>query len=103
MANSLQLANAPALAGQWQAYLQSESHTRCSVALGPDKTLGGDLDCLAGWLEQPPAGWFPEPDGVSLTDAQGSRLLHLGKQQEGVYQSLPGARPVLVLRRKDAP
>ncbi|MFJ2362332.1 AprI/Inh family metalloprotease inhibitor [Pseudomonas sp. NPDC087697] len=99
MASSLRLADPSELAGQWQIYLKSAPQNICALKLEQNQTLAGDIECLAGWLSETPIGWFPEPDGISLTGKEGSRIIHLGRQQEGLYQSTKHSDPQIVLQR----
>lgn len=99
MASSLRLADPSELAGQWQAHLVSEPTNICTVELVQNGTLGGQLECLTGWLGETPSGWYPEPDGISLTGKEGSRIIHLGRQKEGLYQSTRQADPQITLQR----
>ncbi|NUU38048.1 AprI/Inh family metalloprotease inhibitor [Pseudomonas sp. C2B4] len=95
MAGSLKLADPSALAGKWQVTLNATQDTgektsdpasTCLIDLRPDQTLGDDAHCLAAWLGEPVTGWFPEPDGISITGKEGSRILFFGRQREGLYQ-----------------
>ncbi|WP_095147673.1 AprI/Inh family metalloprotease inhibitor [Pseudomonas sp. Irchel s3a18] len=99
MASSLRLADPSELAGTWQVHLRQQPQNTCALKLEPDQTLGGDVQCLAGWLGQLPVGWFTEPDGISLTNKDGSRIIHLGRQQNGRYQSNKQSDPAIVLQR----
>jgi hypothetical protein len=99
MASSLRLADPSELAGEWQVYLKSVPQNICALKLEQNQTLAGDIECLAGWLSETPIGWFPEPDGISLTGKAGSRIIHLGRQQEGRYQSTKPSDPQIVLQR----
>ncbi|APC19032.1 hypothetical protein BLL42_26260 [Pseudomonas frederiksbergensis] len=99
MASSLRLADPSELAGEWQVYLKSAPQNICALKLEQNQIVAGDIECLAGWLSETPIGWFPEPDGLSLTGKEGSRIIHLGRQQEGRYQSTKPSDPQIVLQR----
>ena len=99
MARSLRLPDPSELAGKWQIHQQDEPSKVCMLELAQNQTLAGELECVAGWLGETPSGWFPEPDGISLTGKEGSRIIHLGRQQEGLYHATLKSGTVLVLRR----
>jgi hypothetical protein len=46
-----------------------------------------------------PFGWFPEPNGLSLTGKEGSRIIHLARQKEGLYRATLKSGTVLILQR----
>jgi len=89
MARSLKLADPSELAGQWQVIVETGQSVgtavTCWVDLNQDQTLSGQLDCLAPLLGQAPVGWFPEPDGIALTDDNGSRSAFFSQQRNGFY------------------
>jgi hypothetical protein len=99
MASSLRLADPSELAGKWQIHQHDEPVKVCTLDLAQNQTLGGELECIAGWLGETPVGWFPEPDGISLTGKEGSRIIHLGRQKEGLYQATLKSGTVLILQR----
>ncbi|WP_095077090.1 AprI/Inh family metalloprotease inhibitor [Pseudomonas sp. Irchel s3h17] len=99
MASSLRLADPSELAGTWRVYLQPQPQNTCALKLAPDQTLGGDVECLAAWLGQLPVGWFTEPDGISLTNKEGTRIIHLARQQDRRYRSNKQSDPIIVLQR----
>lgn len=99
MASSLRLADPSELAGEWQVYLESAPQNTCVLKLEQNQILAGDIECLSGWLSETPIGWFPEPDGISLTGKEGSRIIHLDQQQDGRYQSTKQSDPQIVLQR----
>ncbi|MBF6031633.1 AprI/Inh family metalloprotease inhibitor [Pseudomonas sp. P155] len=97
MASSLRLEEPSVFAGQWQATLstrgedpqaqkqQDKPSNTCSLELKVNKTLGEGADCLGAWLEEPPIGWFPDPDGLSITGKEGSRIQFFSRQRDGLY------------------
>jgi len=97
MASSLRLEEPATFAGQWQATLsapsddqQAQKHqdkpsNTCVIGLRADQTLGEGADCLGAWLEQSPIGWFPDPDGLSITGKEGSRIQFFSRQRDGLY------------------
>ncbi|WP_178129191.1 AprI/Inh family metalloprotease inhibitor [Pseudomonas sp. ANT_J12] len=99
MASSLKLADPSELAGRWQATLNAPQDTAesralqdkpsnvCVIELQPKQTLGEGAECLGAWLEEQPIGWFPDPDGISITGKEGSRIVFFSRQREGFYQS----------------
>jgi len=92
MANSLKLADPSELAGKWQvregssALLQDRQPNGCLIELKLDQTLGGQLDCMVRWLGQAPSGWFPEPDGIALTNHEGSKTAFFSRQKSEFYK-----------------
>lgn len=104
MASSLRLADPSELAGKWQIHQQDEPAKVCTLDLelsesAGGQTLGGERDCVADWLDETPTGWFPEPDGLSLTGNEGSRIIHLARQKAGLYQATLKSGIVLILQR----
>ncbi|WP_339494551.1 AprI/Inh family metalloprotease inhibitor [Pseudomonas sp. RA_105y_Pfl2_P56] len=99
MASSLRLEDPSQLAGQWQATLtarndapdaqklQDKPSNTCVIDLQSNQTVGNGADCLAAWIEDTPMGWFPEPDGISITGKEGSRIVFFSRQREGLYSS----------------
>ncbi|WP_336357051.1 AprI/Inh family metalloprotease inhibitor [Pseudomonas granadensis] len=97
MASSLRLEDPAVFAGHWQATLSATSDDRqtqkqqdkpsntCGVELRANQTLGEGADCLGAWLEQPPIGWFADPDGLSITGNEGSRIQFFSRQRDGLY------------------
>jgi hypothetical protein len=97
MASSLRLEEPSVLAGQWQATLstrdedpqaqqqQDKPSNTCLVELLANKTLGQGADCLGAWLDETPIGWFPDPDGLSITGKEGSRIQFFSRQRGGLY------------------
>ena len=97
MASSLRLEEPSVFAGQWQATLnasndsaeaqklQDKPSNTCAVDLQSNQTIGKGADCLGAWLEEAPIGWFPEPDGISITGKEGSRIQFFSRQRDGLY------------------
>jgi hypothetical protein len=99
MASSLKLADPSELAGLWQATLNAAQDTPetqalqdkpsnvCRIDLEQKQTLGEGAECLGAWLEEPAIGWFTEPDGISITGKEGSRIVFFSRQKEGLYKA----------------
>lgn len=99
MASSLKLADPSELAGRWQATLNTPQDTAesqalqdkpsnvCAIDFEQQQTLGQGAECLSAWLDEPAIGWFPEPDGISITGKEGSRIVFFSRQREGLYKS----------------
>ena len=97
MASSLRLEEPSVFAGQWQATLsarddsaeaqklQDKPSNTCTVDLQSNQTIGKGADCLGAWLEEAPIGWFPDPDGISITGKEGARIQFFSRQRDGVY------------------
>ncbi|MBA4288325.1 MAG: alkaline proteinase inhibitor [Pseudomonas sp.] len=97
MASSLRLEEPSVFAGQWQATLsaredsaeaqklQDKPSNTCIVDLQSSQTIGKGADCLGAWLEEAPIGWFPDPDGISITGKEGSRIQFFSRQRDGFY------------------
>ena len=100
MASSLRLEEPSVFAGQWQATLsarddsaeaqklQDKPSNTCAVDLQSNQTIGKGVDCLGAWLEEAPIGWFPEPDGISITGKEGSRIQFFSRQRDGLYLAI---------------
>ncbi len=111
MASSLRLEEPSVFAGQWQATLsardddsqaqklQDKPSNTCLVELQANKTLGKGADCLGAWLEEVPIGWFPDPDGLSITGKEGSRIQFFSRQRDGFYLSTLKSGLVITLQR----
>ncbi|MEE9681077.1 AprI/Inh family metalloprotease inhibitor [Pseudomonas sp. Sample_20] len=111
MASSLRLEEPSAFAGRWQATLTGHSDTpetrslqdkpsnTCLVELAPNQTLGEGTQCLAAWLGEAPIGWFPEPDGISITGKEGSRIAFFSRQRDGIYTKALSAELLITLER----
>jgi hypothetical protein len=111
MASSLRLEEPSVFAGQWQATLstrgddpqaqkqQDKPSNTCSLELKVNKTLGKGADCLGAWLEQTPIGWFPDPDGLSITGKEGSRIQFFSRQRDGLYLTTLKSGLVITLER----
>ncbi|MFJ2318707.1 AprI/Inh family metalloprotease inhibitor [Pseudomonas sp. NPDC087817] len=112
MASSLRLEEPSVFAGQWQATLNTREDTAeaqklqdkpsntCAVELALNQTVGEGADCLAAWLEETPIGWFPEPDGISITGKEGSRIQFFSRQGDGHYLATLKSGLVIILERK---
>jgi len=99
MASSLRLEDPSVFAGQWQATLSTENDApeaqklqdkpsnTCALELQANQTVGKGAECLGAWLEDSPIGWFPEPDGISITGKEGSRIVFFSRQRDGLYSS----------------
>lgn len=111
MASSLKLADPSELAGKWQATLNTAQDTPqsqkmqdkpsnvCVIDLLQKQTLGEGADCLGAWLEEQPIGWFPEPDGISITGKEGSRIVFFSRQRDGLYKSTLRSGLIITLER----
>jgi hypothetical protein len=111
MASSLRLEEPAVFAGQWQATLSAAGDDRqaqkqqdkpsntCTVELRANQTLGEGADCLGAWLEQLPIGWFADPDGLSVTGNEGSRIQFFSRQRDGLYLSTLKSGLIITLER----
>jgi hypothetical protein len=109
MASSLRLEEPSAFAGHWQATLsaredaadaqklQDKPSNTCGVELAANKTLNSA--CLGAWLEETPVGWFPDPDGLSITGKEGSRIQFFSRQRNGLYQTTLKSGLIITLER----
>lgn len=111
MASSLRLEDPSTFAGQWQATLtardeapeaqaqQDKPSNTCLIALEPNQTLGKGAACLSAWLPETAIGWFPDPDGLSITGKEGSRIQFFSRQRDGLYLSTLKSGLVITLQR----
>ncbi|WP_171061834.1 MULTISPECIES: AprI/Inh family metalloprotease inhibitor [Pseudomonas] len=111
MASSLRLEDPSVFAGQWQATLSTENDApeaqklqdkpsnTCALELQANQTVGKGAECLGAWLEDSPIGWFPEPDGISITGKEGSRIVFFSRQGDGLYSSTLKSGLVVTLER----
>jgi hypothetical protein len=111
MASSLRLEEPSVFAGKWQATLSATGDERqaqklqdkpsntCSVELLSNKTVGQGADCLGAWLEQAPIGWFPDPDGLSITGKEGSRIQFFSRQRDGLFLATLKSGLIVTLER----
>ncbi|WP_285415557.1 AprI/Inh family metalloprotease inhibitor [Pseudomonas sp. efr-133-TYG-5] len=111
MASSLRLEDPSVFAGQWQAILtapddapqaqalQDKPSNTCLIDLEPNQTLGKGADCLSAWLQDSAIGWFPDPDGLSITGKEGSRIQFFSRQRDGLYLSSLKSGLVITLKR----
>lgn len=114
MASSLRLEDPLVFAGQWQATLsttgddlgaqklQDKPSNTCDLELLANKTLGRGADCLGAWLEQAPIGWFPDPDGLSITGTEGSRIQFFSRQRDGLYLATLMSGLIVTLERAES-
>lgn len=113
MASSLKLKDPSELAGKWQATLiakddspepqalQDKLSNVCTLELQANQTVGEGADCLSAWLDGESAiGWFPEPDGLAITDKEGSKILFLSRQRDGSYKATLKSNLVITLVRQ---
>ncbi|WP_028620220.1 AprI/Inh family metalloprotease inhibitor [Pseudomonas sp. Ant30-3] len=112
MATSLKLADPSELAGLWQATLtgdnesaesqaqQDKPSNACTLKLLAEKTLGEGAECLSAWAGEKVVGWFPEPDGIAITRAEGSKVLFLSRQRDGHYQTRLRSGLVVIIKRE---
>lgn len=99
MASSLRLEDPSVFVGHWQATLSAATDTAeaqklqdkpsntCAIELQSNQTLGKGADCLGAWLEELPIGWFPEPDGISITGKEGSRIVFFSRVHDEFFSS----------------
>lgn len=111
MASSLKLADPSELAGKWQAtlnapqdatesqVLQDKPSNVCIIDFQQKQTLGDGAECLSAWLDEPAIGWFPEPDGISISGKEGSRIMFFSRQNEGLYKSTLKSGLIITLQR----
>ena len=111
MASSLRLADPSELAGHWQATLsagndapdaqklQDKPSNTCTVELESNQTVGAGAECLGAWLEEAPIGWFTEPDGISITGKEGSRIVFFSRQRDGFYSTTLKSGLIVELER----
>ena len=111
MASSLRLEDPSVFVGQWQATLaapkdtaeaqalQDKPSNTCLIDLEANQTLGKGAECLGAWLEQAPIGWFPDPDGLSITGKEGSRIQFFSRQSDELYLSTLKSGLVITLTR----
>lgn len=111
MASSLRLEDPSVFAGQWQATLsakndapeaqklQDKPSNTCALELQANQTVGKGAECLGAWLNESPIGWFPEPDGISITGTEGSRIVFFSRQRDGLYSSTLKSGLIVTLER----
>lgn len=111
MASSLRLEEPSAFAGRWQATLTSHNDTAetrslqdkpsntCLIDLAQNQTVSEGADCLGAWLSEAPIGWFPEPDGISITGKEGSKIAFFSRQRDGSYTNTLAAGLLITLER----
>jgi hypothetical protein len=89
-------------AGVWT--LEAQGRSICVLKLGAEKTRTG-----AYKVDAPPscgdvlpaslAGWWPDPDGMSLVDANGQSLISFGRWSNSLLVSHRSSGVDLQLRR----
>ncbi|MCB2255115.1 protease inhibitor Inh/omp19 family protein [Pseudomonas chlororaphis] len=99
MASSLRLADPAELAGHWQLSQPAEPASQCVLDLERNGTLGAGAECLSGWLGDPAIGWFPEPDGIAVTGKEGSKIIFLSRQKDGLYEGTLKSGAKVILQR----
>lgn len=111
MASSLRLEDPSVFAGQWQATLsarddapeaqtiQDKPSNTCHIDFEANQTLGKGADCLSAWLQETAIGWFPDPDGLSITGKEGSRIQFFSRERDGLYLSNLKSGLVITLKR----
>lgn len=111
MASSLRLADPSELAGKWQATLNAAQDTAesqalqdkpsnvCVIDFQQKQTLGDGADCLSAWLQETAIGWFTEPDGISITGKEGSRIVFFSRERQGRYTSTLKSGLIITLVR----
>ncbi|WP_201771245.1 protease inhibitor Inh/omp19 family protein [Photorhabdus australis] len=100
MASSLDLPHASELKGIWQL---SDKRQQCDVSLtdqplpeGSIWSLNGDNACLADMFGEVPAGWRPTPDGITITDNQGSGLAFFAHESDGWFARFADGRELIM-------
>ncbi|WP_081642319.1 protease inhibitor Inh/omp19 family protein [Dickeya chrysanthemi] len=102
MASSLRLPSAAELSGEW---VLSDAEQRCDIRLKTDVldsttwTLSGDSACLNTLLPEVPAGWRPTPDGLTLTQADGSAVAFFSRNRDHYEHKLANGS-VRILKKK---
>jgi hypothetical protein len=99
MASSLRLADPAELAGHWQLSQPAQPANRCALDLELNGTLGAGAECFSAWLGDSAIGWFPEPDGIAVTGKEGSKIIFLSRQKEGLYQGKLKSGITVILQR----
>jgi hypothetical protein len=99
MASSLRLADPAELAGHWQLSQPVQPANHCALDLEQNGTLGAGAECFSAWLGDAAIGWFPEPDGIAVTGKEGSKIIFLSRQKEGLYQGTLKSGITIILQR----
>ncbi|MDB5481110.1 MAG: Protease inhibitor Inh [Caulobacteraceae bacterium] len=89
-------------AGAWT--LEAQGRSICVLKLGAEKTKAGayKLDAPASCGDALPAGlagWWPDPDGMSMVDANGQTLISFGRWSNSLLVSHRSSGVDLQLRR----
>ncbi|MDC9592606.1 protease inhibitor Inh/omp19 family protein [Xenorhabdus sp. IM139775] len=85
MASSLRLPPAGELKGLWQL---SDGNKQCRIELTDTRLTEGSMwavkgdACVAELIGQPVEGWYPSPDGITLTDHDGNSLAFFSHEAE---------------------
>ncbi|PHM72155.1 AprI/Inh family metalloprotease inhibitor [Xenorhabdus kozodoii] len=83
MASSLRLPTAGELKGVWQL---SDGNKQCGIELTDIRLAEGSLwalkshACVTELIGQPVKGWYPSPDGITLTDDDGNSLAFFSQE-----------------------
>ncbi|MBP2850105.1 protease inhibitor Inh/omp19 family protein [Dickeya oryzae] len=102
MASSLRLPSAAELSGEW---VLSGTEQHCDIRLNTevlDSTtwrLVGDTTCLQTLLPEAPVGWRPTPDGVTLTQSDGSAVAFFSRNRDQYEHTLANGS-VRILKKK---
>lgn len=99
MASSLRLADPSELVGHWELQQAAQPGESCTLDLLQGSALGDGAECLSRWIGEAAVGWFPEPDGISITGREGSRVIFFSRQQEGLYEARLKSDGLIVLQR----
>ncbi len=84
MASSLRLPQAAELSGLWvlsSGEKQCELQLKTAVLDGTTWQLTADAECVRHLLPGVPQGWRPTPDGLTLTQQDGSAVAFFSRQQ----------------------
>ncbi|OKP02120.1 protease inhibitor Inh/omp19 family protein [Xenorhabdus eapokensis] len=85
MASSLRLPTAGELKGLWQL---SDGNKLCNIELTDTRLSEGSLwalqgnACVTELIGQPVEGWYPSPDGITLTDDDGNSVAFFSHESE---------------------
>ncbi|PHM61947.1 AprI/Inh family metalloprotease inhibitor [Xenorhabdus ishibashii] len=85
MASSLRLPTAGELKGLWQL---SDGNKLCSIELTDVRLPEGSIwalkgnACVTELIGQPVEGWYPSPDGITLTDDDGNSVAFFSHESE---------------------
>ncbi|MBD2797275.1 protease inhibitor Inh/omp19 family protein [Xenorhabdus sp. 18] len=85
MASSLRLPPAGELKGLWQL---SDGNKQCRIELTDTRLAEGSMwvvkgdACVTELVGQSVAGWYPSPDGITLTDSDGNSVAFFSHESE---------------------